>query len=72
MTTDASIAASIDALTTQTTSLLDVCTSLKSATTLLITNAVATAQNAAQIPLVTVATNLVTMQALLVNLISGH
>ena len=70
MTTDASIAASIDALTTQTTSLLNVCTTSQSNVTTLISGAVATSQNAAQIPLVTMATNLTTMQALLVKYIA--
>lgn len=64
------IETSIDALTLQTTNLLDTCVSLKSGTTQLIANAVATSVNAAQIPLVTVARNLIDTQTLLVALIT--
>ena len=61
---------SLDALTVQTSALLDTCTSLKSSTAQLIAAAVTTSQNAAQIPLVNMATNLTSMQALLVTYIA--
>jgi hypothetical protein len=64
------IETSIDALTTQTTELLDACVVLKAGTTQLIADAVVTSENAAQIPLVSMATNLIDMQTLLVTLIA--
>lgn len=64
------IETSVAALTTQTSSLLGVCTALQANTTTLIANAVTASQNAAQIPLVTMATNLVNTQTLLVTFIS--
>lgn len=57
---------SLDALTTQTSLLLDVCTSLKSSTVQTISNAVLASTNAAQIPLVTMAKNLIDTQTLIV------
>jgi|TARA_R110000851_G_scaffold331060_1_gene504700 hypothetical protein len=60
----------LDALTLQTTELLDVCTDLKDATAQQIVDAVAVSENAAQIPLVTVATNLIDTQTLVVQLIT--
>ncbi len=60
----------LDALTLQTTELLDVCTDLKDATAQQIIDAVAVSENAAQIPLVTVATNLIDTQTLVVQLIT--
>lgn len=64
------IETSIDALTTQTTQLLDACVVLKDGTSLLISNAVVTSVNAAQIPLVTMAKNLIDTQTLLVTYIT--
>lgn len=64
------IEASIDALTAQTSGLLEVCVSLKSSTAQLIADAVVVSQNAALIPLVTVASNLIDTQALLVSLLT--
>jgi hypothetical protein len=58
-------------LTLQTTDLLAVCTDLKDATAQQIIDAVAVSENAAQIPLVTVATNLIDTQTLVVQLITG-
>lgn len=66
MTTETAI---ID-LTTQTGLLLDTCVNLRSSTTQLIADAVATSVNAAQIPLVSMATNLIDTQTLLVALIT--
>jgi hypothetical protein len=60
------IETSIDALTQQTTELLDVCVNLKSSTAVLIAEAVVVSENAALIPLITVATNLIDTQAMLV------
>lgn len=57
-------------LTTQTSSLLDTCTSLRNATSGIIAVAVATSVNAAQIPLATMAKNLIDTQALLVQYIA--
>lgn len=61
MTTEA-----INALTAQTAGLLEVCVALKADVTTQISNAVIASENAALIPLVTMAANLITMQALLV------
>ena len=60
------IESSIDALTTQTSGLLEVCTALKNGTAKLIADAVVVSENAALIPLVTMATNLIDTQVLLV------
>jgi len=59
-------------LTTQTTDLLATCVVLKTATTALIANAVVTSVNAAQIPLVTMAKNLIDTQTLLVTYIANE
>jgi hypothetical protein len=64
------IETAIDALTLQTTDLLDVCVSLRDATTTQITDAVAASTNAALIPLVVMATNLINTQTLLVTIIA--
>ena len=61
---------SIDALTTQTTGLLDICVNLKNSTSLSIANAVLVSQNAALIPLVKMASNLIDTQTLLVKYIA--
>jgi len=58
-------------LTTQTTGLLDTCTALRDSTSRLIADAVIVSQNAALIPLVSVTTNLIDMQTLLVTYIVG-
>lgn len=63
------IETSIDALTAQTTELLDVCVSLKDSTAQLIADAVIVSENAAQVPLVIVARNLIDTQTLLVTYI---
>ena len=60
------IETSIDALTIQTTGLLDVCVNLKNSTTQSIAAAVLVSQNAALIPLVSMAKNLIDTQTLLV------
>lgn len=65
-----SIETSIDALTTQTTGLLEVCVSLKNNAAQAIADAVVVSQNGALIPLISMAANLVDSQALLVTLIS--
>ena len=64
------IETSIDALTIQTTELLDVCVTLKGSTAALIATAVATSENAAVVPLLVVARNLIDTQTLLVTYIS--
>lgn len=64
------IETSIDALTAQTTELLDVCVSLKDSAAQLIADAVIVSENAALIPLVIVATNLIDTQTLLVTFIT--
>ena len=65
-----SIEVSIDALTAQTSGLLDVCVSLKNSTAQLIADAVTVSQNAALVPLVSMAGNLIDTQTLLVSLIT--
>lgn len=65
-----SIETAINGLTTQTTQLLDVCVALKDSTTQLIVSAVATSVNAAQIPLVQMAVNLIDTQTLLITFIA--
>ena len=64
------IETSIDALTTQTSSLLDVCTNLKSSTAQLIADAVIVSENSAIVPLITMAANLIDTQTMLVTYIS--
>jgi hypothetical protein len=64
------IETAIDDLTTQTTTLLEVCVSLKASTAQLIADAVITSENSAQIPLVSMAINLIDMQTLLVTYIT--
>lgn len=56
-------------LTIQTTELLSTCSTLKSSVNQLISSAVSTSASAAQIPLVSMATNLIDTQTLLVALI---
>ena len=65
-----SIEASIDALTTQTSGLLEVCTSLKSSTAQIIADAVVVSENAAIVPLMSMAANLIDTQTLLVKLLT--
>ena len=65
-----SIETSIDALTEQTSGLLDVCVSLKNSTAQLIADAVVVSKNAALVPLVSMAVNLIDTQTLLVSLIT--
>jgi hypothetical protein len=65
------VEASVITLTTQTTALLDTCVALKDDTAGLIASAVAVSENASQIPLVTVATNMINTQTLFINLLSG-
>ena len=57
-------------LTTQTTTLLDTCVVLKNNTTQLIADAVGVSENAAIVPLMSMATNLIDTQTLLVTYIS--
>ena len=64
------IETSIDALTTQTTELLDACVVLKDSTSQLIANAVIVSENAAIVPLLSMATNLIDTQSLLVTYIA--
>jgi hypothetical protein len=64
------IESSIDALTIQTTELLDACVILKSGTAQIIANAVSTSENAALVPLITMAQNLIDTQTLLVTYIT--
>jgi hypothetical protein len=65
-----SLESSVDDLTLQTTNLLNVCVLLRDDTSALIADAVVTSVNAAQIPLVTMATNLIDTQSLLVTYIA--
>ena len=60
----------INALTAQTSGLLDTCVALKAGVSQQITDAVTASTNAALIPLMTMATNLTSMQALLVTYIA--
>jgi len=64
------IEASINALTTQTSELLEVCSTLKNSAAQLIADAVVVSENAAILPLMGMATNLIDTQALLVTLIT--
>lgn len=65
-----SIELSIDALTAQTSGLLDVCVNLKDDAARLIADAVIVSENAAIIPLLSMATNLIDTQTLLVTYIT--
>lgn len=65
-----SLETSVDALTAQTTGLLDECLTLRTSVALSISSAVATSTNAALIPLVTMSRNLVDTQTLLITLIT--
>jgi len=65
-----SIEVSIDALTAQTSGLLEVCVSLKDSTAQLIANAVVVSENAAIVPLMSMATNLIDTQTMLVKFIT--
>jgi hypothetical protein len=60
----------INDLTVQTTELLDVCVGLKDSAATQISDAVAVSTNAALIPLVVMATNLINTQTLLVTFIA--
>lgn len=60
----------IDALTAETSGLLQVCVSLKNDVSQLIADAVIVSENAAVIPLISMATNLIDTQALLATLIT--
>lgn len=64
------IETSINMLTAQTTELLDACVVLKNNTSQLISDAVAVSENAAQIPLISMAVNLIDTQTLLVTYIT--
>lgn len=64
------IETSIDALTAQTSGLLDVCLSLKNSTAQMIADAVAVSTNTAIVPLISMAGNLIDTQTLLVRYIS--
>jgi hypothetical protein len=64
------IETAIDSLTLQTTELLGVCVGLKDATQLLIADAVIVSENAAIIPLISMAKNLIDTQSLLVTYIT--
>jgi hypothetical protein len=64
------IETAIDSLTLQTTELLEVCVGLKDATQLLISDAVIVSENAAIIPLISMAKNLIDTQSLLVTYIT--
>lgn len=64
------IETSIDTLTLRTTELLDVSVSLRDSTTQMIASAVILSENAALVPLIQMATNLIDMQSLLVTYIS--
>ena len=65
-----SIEVSIDALTAQTSGLIEVCVSLKDSTAQLIANAVVVSENAAIVPLMSMATNLIDTQTMLVKFIT--
>ena len=64
------IETSIDALTVQTSALLDTCVALKAGVSQQISDAVSVSTNAAILPLMSVATNLIDTQTMLVQLIS--
>lgn len=62
-----SVEDSINNLTAQTASLLDVCVSLKNGVVQQIADAVIVSRNAAIIPLITISTNLISTQALFIS-----
>lgn len=64
------IETSIDALTAQTSGLLEICTTLKNSAAQLISEAVIVSENAAVLPLVSMATNLIDTQTMLVTYIT--
>lgn len=64
------IETSVDALTAQTSGLLEVCANLKNTAEQLVINAVTASENAAIIPLISMAANIIDTQALLVTYIS--
>lgn len=64
------IETSIDALTTQTSALLDTCVALKAGVAQQIADAVVVSTNTAIIPLMSVAVNLINTQSLLVTYIT--
>lgn len=64
------IESSIDDLTAQTSGLLEVCVNLKASTAQLIADAVLVSQNAAIVPIISMAANLIDTQTMLVNYIS--
>ena len=64
------IETSIDALTTQTSALLDTCVSLKAEVAQQIADAVGVSTNTAIIPLMSMAVNLINTQSLLVTYIT--
>jgi hypothetical protein len=61
---------SVNELSTQTTDLLETCTTLKDNVENLISSAVTFSENAAIVPLMSMSTNIVEMQTLIVNLIT--
>ena len=61
---------SINELTTETTSLLDVCSTIKDDVALSISNAVIESENETIVPLFQLTTNAVTTNTLLINLIN--
>ena len=71
MTTLADVVASLGDTETQATNLLATCATIKDDVAADIAAAVLTSVNAAQIPLVSMATDLVTTNALLVQLLNG-
>ena len=67
-----STATALADLTLQVTNTLDVFTTQQTTVAGLISTAVTVSENAAQIPLVTIATNMVDTHTLLLSLIDGH
>ena len=65
-----SVETAVDELTLRTTELLDVSVALRDSTTRLITDAVTASTNAALIPLISIAANLIDTQTLLVTYIT--
>jgi hypothetical protein len=72
MATAAEVETAVDALTAQTTTLLDTVSTIKDDVATDIADAVAISTNAAQIPLAQMAVNVIDMQTLLVNLIVNN
>lgn len=64
------IEASIDALAVQTSALLETCVAMKAGVSQQISDAVAVSTNAAIIPLMSMATNLIDTQTMVMRLIS--